>query len=69
VPATSAADFDLEIEGRDLAECDEGQGVKHPPTVARRRRTSLPAVLIPGATSPLPVVACSNFVGMAGLRE
>jgi hypothetical protein len=69
VPATSAADFDLEIEGRDFAEGGEGQWVKHPPTVARRRRTSLPAVLIPAAAAPLPVVACSNFVGMAGLRQ
>jgi hypothetical protein len=62
-------DFDLEAERRYLAERREGQRMEHPATLDRRRRASLPAVLIPAAPTPLPVVACSNFVGMAGLRE
>jgi hypothetical protein len=69
VPATSAADFDLEIEGRDFAECRKGQRVKHAPSLVHVLRASLPAVLILATPSPLPLVACSCFFGMSRLRE
>jgi hypothetical protein len=64
-----AVDFDAKPKRVYLAKCREGQSVEHPPTLDRRRRASLPAVLIPAAPSPLPVVACSSFFGMSGLRQ
>jgi hypothetical protein len=41
VPATSAADFDLEAEGGYLAKYREGQRVEHAPRLVHRPRASL----------------------------
>jgi hypothetical protein len=52
-------DFDAKPKHGYLAKCREGQSVEHSPTLDRRRRASLPAVLILAVQAPLPVVACS----------
>jgi hypothetical protein len=64
-----AVDFDAKPKRGYLAKCREWQSVEHPPTLDRRRRASLPAVLMLAVLSALPVVACSDYFGMSGIRH
>jgi hypothetical protein len=42
---------------------------EHGARLVHRSLSSVPAVLMLAAESPLPVVACSNYFGMPGLRD
>jgi hypothetical protein len=67
--AARTVDLRLELECGELAECREGKCVEHTARLDRQRRVSLPAVQMLAVQSGLPVVACSNYFGMSGLRQ